>query len=121
MPAHHVTWPGPARDQGGRLFAVSVCDTVGDALSSVYCYYDPDERRRALGTFMALAEIAQCRRLALRWLSLSLACSLFAVCSVYSWYPKSIPGRVVDFRYALIWELLRWNLWLLLAALITGA
>ena len=57
-------------------------------------------------------------RTRLRWFCLSLACSLFAVSSVYSWYPKTIPGRVLNFRYALIWELLRWNLWLPLAALI---
>lgn len=59
-----------ARDATGRLLAVSVIDLIGDALSSVYCYYDPDERRRGLGTFMALAEIDQARRLGLRWLYL---------------------------------------------------
>lgn len=59
-----------ARDAGGRLLAVSVCDVVGDALSSVYCYYDPDQPRRSLGTFMALAEIDHCRRAGLRWLYL---------------------------------------------------
>ena len=39
----------------------------GDALSSVYDYYDPDQRRRALGTLMALAELAQASVLGLTW------------------------------------------------------
>ena len=59
-----------ARDGNGRLLAVSVVDLVGDALSSVYCYYDPDERRRSLGTFMVLSEIIYAQRFGLRWLYL---------------------------------------------------
>lgn len=47
-----------ARDAAGRLLAVAVCDVLGDAWSSVYCYWEPAERRRGLGTFMALAELA---------------------------------------------------------------
>lgn len=56
-----------ARDAGGRLLAVSVVDRFADALSSVYCYYDPDQSGRGLGTFMALAELAFCRQQGLRW------------------------------------------------------
>lgn len=59
-----------ARDASGRLLAVSVIDLVGDALSSVYCYYAPAERKRALGTFMALAEIEFAKQRRLRWLYL---------------------------------------------------
>jgi len=56
-----------ARDRTGRLLAVSVCDRFADALSSVYCYYDPNQARRALGTLMALAEIEFCRSTGLPW------------------------------------------------------
>ena len=56
-----------ARDRDGRLLAVSVCDRFADALSSVYCYYDPELSARSLGTFMALAEIGFCRANDLRW------------------------------------------------------
>jgi leucyl-tRNA---protein transferase len=56
-----------ARDKNGQLLAVSICDLFDDALSSVYCYYARDARRRALGTFMALAEIDFCRERGLRW------------------------------------------------------
>lgn len=56
-----------ARDGDGRLLAVSVVDVFDDALSSVYCYYDPDQRQRALGTFMGLAELAWCQANGRRW------------------------------------------------------
>ncbi len=59
-----------ARDASGTLLAVSVVDIVGDALSSVYCYYDPAARRRGLGTYMALAEIAYAREQGITWLYL---------------------------------------------------
>ncbi len=59
-----------ARNAAGTLVAVSVIDLVGDALSSVYCYYDPELRWRGLGTFMALAEIAHARQAGLAWLYL---------------------------------------------------
>lgn len=59
-----------ARDADGRLVAVSIVDRFADALSSVYCYYDPDRADRALGTFMVLGEIAQAHAAGLAWLYL---------------------------------------------------
>ena len=59
-----------ARDAQGTLLAVSVVDLFDDALSSVYCYYDPTARRRGLGTYMALAEIYHARAQGLTWLYL---------------------------------------------------
>lgn len=59
-----------ARDRDGRLIAVSIIDRCDHGLSSVYCYYNPDHPRRALGTFMALAEIAEAQRQQLAWLYL---------------------------------------------------
>jgi arginine-tRNA-protein transferase len=46
------------RDGSGRLLAVGLCDLCPQALSSVYFYFDPIERRRGLGTFGAMREIA---------------------------------------------------------------
>jgi arginine-tRNA-protein transferase len=40
---------------------------AGDALSSVYCYWEPDEKARGLGTALALAEIASAAQQGLRW------------------------------------------------------
>jgi leucyl-tRNA---protein transferase len=55
------------RDFQGKLVAAGICDVFGDALSSVYCYYDPAEKRRGLGTFTALNEIEYCRKRALAY------------------------------------------------------
>jgi arginyl-tRNA--protein-N-Asp/Glu arginylyltransferase len=56
-----------ARDGSGRLVAVSIVDLFPDALSSVYCYWDPDLAERGLGTWMALAEIDHARRTGRAW------------------------------------------------------
>ena len=54
------------------------------------------------------------------WIALVVACSLFALCSVFAWYPvrRSVGGYGPDWNQALLWELLRWNLWVPLAAVI---
>ncbi|MDB5294297.1 MAG: arginyl-tRNA-protein transferase, partial [Phycisphaerales bacterium] len=51
------------RDPAGRLVGVGICDLSDVSLSSVYFYHDPAEARRGLGTFAALYEIEECRRL----------------------------------------------------------
>ena len=56
-----------ARDAAGRLLGVAVCDVVGDAWSSVYCYWEPTESARGLGTALAMAEIAQAAQRGLTW------------------------------------------------------
>jgi leucyl-tRNA---protein transferase len=77
-----------ARDAAGRLLAVSIIDCIGDACSSVYCYYDPDERRRSLGTWMALAELAWCRERGLRWWYLGFAVS---GCAAMAYKERFVP------------------------------
>lgn len=56
-----------ARTADGHLLGVAVCDLIGDAWSSVYCYWEPAEAARGLGTFLALAEIAEASARGLRW------------------------------------------------------
>jgi leucyl-tRNA---protein transferase len=46
----------------GRLLAVAVTDLVGDALSAVYTFYDPEESARGLGTLALLRQIEWARR-----------------------------------------------------------
>ncbi|MBL8177830.1 MAG: arginyltransferase [Bryobacterales bacterium] len=46
------------RNGDGRLLAAGICDVCELSLSSVYFYFDPEERRRSVGTFGAMAEIA---------------------------------------------------------------
>lgn len=45
----------------GRLVAVATTDRFPGGWSSVYCYYDPEESRRSLGTFNVLMSIELCR------------------------------------------------------------
>lgn len=46
----------------GRLLAVGLADAEPGAMSAVYCYFDPDEGARSLGTFNVLTLIDECRR-----------------------------------------------------------
>jgi arginine-tRNA-protein transferase len=48
---------------GRKIIGVSVADLCGDALSSIYMYFDPAQSRRSLGTFSALWEIELCRKM----------------------------------------------------------
>jgi arginyl-tRNA--protein-N-Asp/Glu arginylyltransferase len=51
------------RDPRGCLKMVSIIDILSDGISSVYTFYDPDERQRSLGTYGILWQIDQCQRL----------------------------------------------------------
>jgi len=55
---------------GGRLVAVGVADLEPQAMSAVYCYFDPRAARRSLGVFNVLWMIDECRRLGRPWLYL---------------------------------------------------
>jgi leucyl-tRNA---protein transferase len=53
-----------------RLVAVGYVDVLPDGLSAIYYFYDPDERRRSLGTFNVLSIIDEARRRGLAWVYL---------------------------------------------------
>ncbi len=55
LPAEHDQHPG-------RLVAVAVTDIVGNALSAVYTFYDPDFMARGLGTLAVLRQLEWARR-----------------------------------------------------------
>ena len=59
-----------ARDRTGRLLAGGVVDRVPHGLSAVYTWFEPDEERRGLGTYMILAEIERAWSLGLPYLYL---------------------------------------------------
>ena len=45
-----------------RLLGVALVDVLPRAVSAVYCYYDPAERRRALGVFSILQQVELARQ-----------------------------------------------------------
>ncbi len=54
----------------GPLLAVAVTDVLGNALSAVYTYFDPDHAERSLGTYAVLTQIREAARLGLDYLYL---------------------------------------------------
>ena len=54
----------------GALLGVALTDLLGDGLSMVYSFFDPDVSARSLGTFMILDHIARARRLGLSYVYL---------------------------------------------------
>jgi arginyl-tRNA--protein-N-Asp/Glu arginylyltransferase len=58
------------RSDGNRLAGAVLIDILGDGISMIYSFYDPEERRRSLGTYMILDNIARVRRLGLPFLYL---------------------------------------------------
>jgi arginine-tRNA-protein transferase len=51
---------------------VALVDRAEDALSAVYCYYDPTYGSLSLGTYSILKQIELCRSWGLRYLYLGL-------------------------------------------------
>jgi arginyl-tRNA--protein-N-Asp/Glu arginylyltransferase len=54
----------------GEIIGVCLTDVLGDGLSMVYSFFDPDLADRSLGTFMILDHIAQAKALGLSYLYL---------------------------------------------------
>jgi arginyl-tRNA--protein-N-Asp/Glu arginylyltransferase len=56
----------------GRTVGVAIVDRGAEALSAVYCYYDPDYSKLSLGTFSVLVQLSLCEEWGLRYLYLGL-------------------------------------------------
>lgn len=52
----------PETEDHGRLVAVSLDDAMSDGLSMVYSFFDPEEHRRSLGTYLILDHIERVRK-----------------------------------------------------------
>ena len=59
-----------AGEPNGRLVAAVLIDILGDGISMIYSFYEPEEAARSLGTFMILDNIARVKRLGLPYLYL---------------------------------------------------
>ena len=63
--------PGSTSERrDGDLIAVALTDVLGDGLSMVYSFFEPDEAARSLGTFMVLDHIARAQRMGLAYVYL---------------------------------------------------
>ncbi len=52
------------------LVAIGLTDVLGDGLSMVYSFFEPDQGARSLGTFMVLDHIARAQRMGLAYVYL---------------------------------------------------
>jgi leucyl-tRNA---protein transferase len=59
--------PGSRADD---LIAVALTDVLGDGLSMVYSFFEPDEAARSLGTFMVLDHVERARQMGLAYVYL---------------------------------------------------
>jgi leucyl-tRNA---protein transferase len=53
-----------------ELVAIALTDVLGDGLSMVYSFFEPDQAARSLGTFMVLDHIARAQRMGLAYVYL---------------------------------------------------
>lgn len=56
----------------GELVGIAIADRSSEALSAVYCYYDPTHEQLSLGTYSILKQLELCRVWGLRYLYLGL-------------------------------------------------
>lgn len=56
--------------RGGQLLGVAITDTLDDAQSAVYTYFEPQLAQRSLGSFAILQQIEACRDAGLAYLYL---------------------------------------------------
>jgi leucyl-tRNA---protein transferase len=54
----------------GELVAIALTDVLGDGLSMVYSFFEPDQAARSLGTFMVLDHIARAKSMGLSYVYL---------------------------------------------------
>jgi arginine-tRNA-protein transferase len=58
------------RDDLGRLLGVCLADSLDDGISAVYSFYDPDDGKRSLGTWLILQLIERVKRQGKRYVYL---------------------------------------------------
>jgi leucyl-tRNA---protein transferase len=85
---------------GGKLVAVALADRSTNALSAVYCFYDPSYEELSLGTYSILKQIELCRSWGLRYLYLGL---YIGDCERMRYKARYLPHeRLLDGRWVTI-------------------
>jgi arginine-tRNA-protein transferase len=80
----------------GVLVGVAIADRAADALSAVYCFYDPAYERISPGVYSIMKQIDLCRQWGLRYLYLGLyvgACASMAYKANYLPHERLIAGE----------------------------
>jgi arginine-tRNA-protein transferase len=80
----------------GKLVGVAIVDRGDDALSAVYCYYDPSNAKLSPGVYSILKLIQLCRSWGLRYLYLGLyiaACRPMTYKATYFPHERLIEGK----------------------------
>jgi len=73
---------------GSQLVGIAIVDRAEDALSAVYCCYDPASSRYGIGTYSILKQLDLCREWGLRHLYLGL---YIADCSSMTYKANYLP------------------------------
>ncbi len=58
------------RDPENNLIGLAVCDFLAQGLSAIYTFFDPEQKKRSLGSYAILWQINECRRLGMPYLYL---------------------------------------------------
>jgi arginine-tRNA-protein transferase len=84
----------------GQLVGVSLVDRSTEALSAVYCFYDPSHPELSLGTYSILKQIELCKTWGLRYLYLGL---YIGDCDRMRYKSRFLPHeRLLDGRWVMI-------------------
>jgi arginyl-tRNA--protein-N-Asp/Glu arginylyltransferase len=79
----------------GRIVGIAIIDRAADALSAVYCFFDPAYANLSPGAYSILKQIALCREWGLRYLYLGLyvvGCPSMAYKATYLPHERLIDG-----------------------------
>ncbi|MEM9694730.1 MAG: arginyltransferase [Myxococcota bacterium] len=81
----------------GKLFGVAVVDRADDALSAVYLYWDPSQKRLSPGVYSILKQVELCRDLGVAYLYLGL---YIEPCKPMTYKSSFLPHeRLVDGKW----------------------
>ncbi len=88
---------------GEKIVGVAICDRSDDAISAVYCCYDPEYSHLSIGTYSILKQLEFCRAWDLKYLYLGLyieGCDSMEYKARYLPHERLLEGEWVTFEKA---------------------